>query len=242
MEQHEFNTGAIKPIEVYKEAWELIKDEYWMIFAIVIVGALIAGASMYIVMGPMMCGIYIAVLRKIDGGRADFNDLWKGFDYFGTSIPVVLAFAVPMFVYIFVLMITMYLPLIAGAMAGRGGESIALGSLLVLLVVDLIVVIAMVTIHSLILFSFPLIVDRQLSGMDAIRVSARAVMKNLGGIAGMIGLSFVCILVGYLALCIGVYLVIPLIMAANAVAYRKVFPKLEDRQFEPPPISAYGGG
>jgi hypothetical protein len=242
MDRHEFSTGAIRPFEVFQEAWDLIKDEYWLIFAITIVGMLIAGASMYILIGPMFCGIYLALLRKVDGNRADFNDLWKGFEFFGASIPVVLAVVVPMIIWMCVLFFTIYVPIIAAAMAGRGGEGIVIGSFFAVIVLDIVVAVLMTVVHSLLIFAFPLIVDRRLSGVEAIRVSAKAAMKNLGGIAGMIGVSFLCVLVGYLAFCVGVYFVMPLLMAAYTVAYRRVFPKLEDRQFEPPPISAYGGG
>jgi hypothetical protein len=42
-------------------------------------------------------------------------------------------------------------------------------------------------------------------------------------------------------LCIGIYLVIPLIFASNAVAYRKIFPSRDAGQFGPPPPKAYPG-
>jgi hypothetical protein len=43
-------------------------------------------------------------------------------------------------------------------------------------------------------------------------------------VAGLFGVGFVVALVGYLALCIGIYLALPLILASTAVAYRKIFP------------------
>ena len=110
-------------------------------------------------------------------------------------------------------------------------------------VFELVVAFIMVCFHTLLIFSFPLIADRKLGGIDAMKLSAKAVWHNLGGIASMIGVSFVVAIVGYLMLCIGVYLVLPLIMMSWAVAFRRVFPKIEDdRSHEPPPISAYGGG
>ncbi len=31
MQQDEFTTGAIQPVECFKEGWEIIKDEYWLL-------------------------------------------------------------------------------------------------------------------------------------------------------------------------------------------------------------------
>lgn len=72
--------------------------------------------------------------------------------------------------------------------------------------------------------------------------SARAVFRNLGGVAGLIGVNFVLVLAGYAALCIGVYFAIPIIIATNVVAYRRIFPRQNNLQFEPPPPGVYGGG
>jgi uncharacterized membrane protein len=91
-------------------------------------------------------------------------------------------------------------------------------------VVDVVVALVMVCFHSLLIFCFPLIVDRGLSSWDSIKLSARATFKNLGGIGGMIGLNFLMALAGLLLFCVGIYLVIPLLTASNLVAYRKVFP------------------
>ncbi len=106
--------------------------------------------------------------------------------------------------------------------------------------VDAVIAIVMVCIHSLLIFSFPLIVDRGLSSWDAIKLSARAALKNIGGIGGMIVVNFVLAVAGELAFCVGLYLAIPVITAANVVAYRKVFPK-RLTSFDPPPPTAYRG-
>jgi uncharacterized membrane protein len=72
-------------------------------------------------------------------------------------------------------------------------------------------------------FAYPLVVDRKLSGLDACRASARAVRGNLGGMLGLVLLNFALGLVGVLLCYIGALLVMPVGMAANAVAYRRVF-------------------
>jgi uncharacterized membrane protein len=73
------------------------------------------------------------------------------------------------------------------------------------------------------------------------KLSARAALKNKGGIAGMIAVNFVLVLAGELAFCVGLYLVIPVITAANIVAYRNVFPRQSPLSLDPPPPTAYQG-
>jgi uncharacterized membrane protein len=67
------------------------------------------------------------------------------------------------------------------------------------------------------------------------------VLKNLGGVGGLIVVNFALILAGELAFCIGIYLVIPIVTATQVVAYRKVFPRLGPGQFSPPPPGDYRG-
>jgi uncharacterized membrane protein len=71
--------------------------------------------------------------------------------------------------------------------------------------------------------------------------SARAVLKNIGGVVGLIVVNFGLVFLGYLALCIGIYFVIPIIIAGQLVAYRRVFPRLNPPNFNPPPPNIYRG-
>lgn len=224
----EFNTGAIKAVDCLREAWDLIKGDYWPLFAVSIVGGLIAGCTFYLLLGAMVCGIFTCYLKKIDGeGPVNFDDLWTGFKFLGPSALATVFFVVPMVVYLVVIFVTLYSPLITAAIMGeRTNQSVFLGMFAAALVVDVIVAIAMTCIHSLMIFTFPLIIDRKLSSWDAIKLSARAALKNVGGIAGLIGVNFGLIVVGLLAFCAGVYFVIPVMTATSLVAYRKVFPKL----------------
>jgi hypothetical protein len=226
METTEFTTGQIHPIECAKEGWQLIQDEYWILFAVSLVGAMIGGATMYVLIGAMICGIFGCYLKKIDGGRVAFEDLFKGFQFFWPSLGVTIAIVVPLVGWILLMFVTLYLPLITAAVVGdKGNGGAILGTFAVVLVIDLIVAVIMICFHSLLIFCFPLIVDRGLTSMESIKLSARAVMKNLGGVGGLIAVNFVMALAGELAFCIGLYLVIPIITVTNLVAFRKVFPK-----------------
>lgn len=241
MTNTEFRTGVINPIECLKEGFERVKRDYWLLFAIGLVGGLIGGATMYVLAGAMICGIFIAYLNAIDGRPVVFEDVWKGMPYLGQGLIAILVMVVPAVVYYIFVYITLVVAIFAGG--STAGEAGMLGGLVLVGVIDLIVLIVMVSFHTLLSFTFPLIVDRNLSAIDAMKTSARAVWQNLSGVAGIVGVNFVLMLIGMLALCIGVYFIIPIMAAANVVAYRKVFPALaQPTNFEPPPPGAYSGG
>ena len=48
-----YQANAVRPVECIKGGWNLIKDRYWLIFAMVLVGLLIASAIPFgILLGP----------------------------------------------------------------------------------------------------------------------------------------------------------------------------------------------
>lgn len=239
MQNTEFRKNAVRPLECYKEAWELIKNQYWLLLAITIVAMLIGGATMYVLLGAMLCGMYHCYFQAIDGGKVEFEGLFKGFGYFAPSLLVTILIVVPMLIVFAVI----YIPLIMAAMMGPRLSQDELAALFIATFgVDLVLTIVMVCLHTLLIFAFPLIVDRKLSAWQSVKTSAKAVWGNLSGIGGLIGLSFVASLVGYLAFCIGIYLVIPLIVASTAVAYRKIFPAKQNFDRPPSPSAFPGAG
>lgn len=221
MQNLEFRTGVIKPIECVREAWGIIKPDFFMLFAIMIVGVLISGATFYVLSGAMICGIHYVYLRRVDGKVSGFEDLWKGFTWFGSGLIVVLVVVIPIIAEIAVI----YVPVLMAALKGQGMSEDELWTALTgALIVDLILVVLITCLHTLIVFSFPLIVDRSFGGFTAMLTSARVVWKNLRGVAGLFAVEFVIAMLGALAMCVGIYLVLPLIITTNLVAYRKIFP------------------
>jgi len=235
----ESKTGVIHPVECYKEGWELIKDQYWLLFAVTLVGALIGVFSMYILLGAMICGIYFCYLQKIDGKTVSIDGLWVGFQKFLPSFVLMLLIMIPLVL----VYIVIYVPILMAAMMGSKLSSDELLQLFVgAIVVDTVLIVLMTCFHTLLLFSFPLIIDRNLGARQAIVTSAKAVWKNLGGIAGMIVVAFiVSIPVSILTCGLGAYFLMPIMFAGYALAYRKIFPSPDHRTFNPPPPSAFQG-
>jgi hypothetical protein len=232
----EFRRGVVRPIECVKEGFELIRGEYWLLFAIWLVGGVIGSITLLIAAGAMTCGTFYCYLRKIDGEPVNFDDLWKGMQWFLPGLVVMLVIVVPMIIVYAVI----YVPIVMSAVMGsRLSQDELLGLLIGAFAVDLVLIVIMICTHTLLIFTFPLIVDRNLGTVKAMTTSARAVIGNLGGVAGLFAVDFVLVLAGQLALCVGVYFVIPVIIAGNTVAYRKIFPREGGRLLEPPPPAAY---
>ncbi len=239
MQDIEIRTGVIKPIECVKEALEYLKSDYWLLFAIWLVGGIIGGATFFIAAGAMTCGTFYAYLRKIDGHQVAFDDLWKGMQWFVPGLVVMMLIVVPMIL----VYVVIYVPVLLATVMGSNLSQDELMSLIVAAIgVELILIFIMVCLHTLLIFSFPLIVDRNIGAVAAITTSSRAVFKNLGGVGGLIAVNFGLVIAGYAALCIGIYFVVPLIIATNVVAYRKVFPGSDERRYDPPPPNFYTGG
>lgn len=232
MQNTEFRTGVIKPVECYKEAWELIKNQYWLLLAITIIGMMIGGATMYVLLGAMVCGMFYCYFQAIEGKKVEIEGLFKGFSYFLPALLVTLVIVVPMIVVFSII----YVPMVIAAMSGsRMSESEFFAMLGTMLVFEVIFAVFMVCLHTLLMFAYPLIIDKNLSAWQAMKTSARAVWANLSGVVGLFVVGFAVSLVGYLAFCIGIYLVIPLIIGANVVAYRKIFPASGAANFNAPP-------
>jgi len=243
MRSAEFKTGVLRPVECFREGWEIIKDQYWMFFGITLVGILIAGFSMYILLGAMYCGIYYALLRKLNGQQAKFEDLFKGFQHFVPGLIASLVLIIPLFIYLIVTYASMFF-LMFSSMDSRGRidpsalfavYGVMFGGMLIFGIIFTII-------QAVSMFSYPLIVERHLSGKDALKTSAKAVWANLAGVAGFILVQFGLGLLGYLACGIGLYFVFPLMFAGVVAAYRKVFPPVNNQMFnQPPPPSAFQG-
>lgn len=241
---NEFKTGVIHPIECMKEGWELIKDQYLLIVGITFVGMLIAGIIPFgIGIGAMFCGIYYVLLLKMNGKQIEFGELFKGFNYFVPGLIASLVVIIPTIISVVIIYGSMA-AFIFSSMDSRGrfDETIIYGMFATLFVEGVIVALILGCLHALVMFAYPLIVDKNLNGLDAFKLSARAVWANLSGVVGIILVEFVMGIVGYMALGIGIYFVLPIMFAGVLVAYRKVFPFTQQFNHPSPPYAFQDAG
>lgn len=222
----QFNRGVIRPVECLKAGHELIRSQYWLFVGISAVGMIIAGVvPLGILMGPMMCGVYLTLFKQRRGQRIEFGDLFKGFDYFGESLIAALLHMVPIFIVLVPTYIIFYISMFAMMAASGGGSEpgLVLGFFGFWAIIWLVLIAILILISVAFTFAYPLIVDRRLGGFDAIKLSMKAAMANFWGLLGMILLSSLLTFCGVLLCYVGAFLVMPITFGAIAVAYEQVF-------------------
>lgn len=224
--QEGFRKRAVQPLICFKLGWNLIKDQYWMMVGVAFVGMLIGSlVPMGIVMGPMMCGIYLCLFSKMRGEKVSFDLLFKGFDFFAESLIATLIMIVPIILCLVPLYIVMILAMTMGAAGNCPADpSRVLSALLPILVVVIIFFFLFaLAVGVFFIFAYPLIADRKISGINAIKTSARAAWANLGGLAALLLINMALGLIGMCCCYIGAIFIMPVGFAALAFAYRQVF-------------------
>jgi len=227
----EFQRTPIRPVDCLTEAKQLMGDQYWPFFGITVVGTLIASfVPLGILMGPMMCGIYLCYFRRMRGEPVEFGMLFKGFDYFVESLVATLIMVGVMMV----VMLPVYCLFFAGFMGfashmerggGGGDEAAAIGMFGAMGVFYVLMLLLSLVAWVFFAFTYPLIVDRGLKAVPALKTSIRAAWANLGGMLGLVGLLFLISLVATLCCYVPCLFVLPFNLGALAIAYRRVFPE-----------------
>lgn len=238
----EFRAKAVEPIECLKSGWEMIKSQYWLFVGISAVGMLIGSVvPLGILMGPMMCGIYLTLFKHRRGQPIEFGDLFKGFDFFGESIIAALLHMIPMFVILVPTYIIFYVSMFAmmGASGGQPDSGVFLGFFAFFGAIWILVIAVLILISVAFSFAYPLIVDRRLSGLNAVKLSIRAALANFWRLLGLLLLTSLLNFVGVLFCYVGVIFVLPIGFAAISRAYEQVFGlsgEIQPNLPPPPPI------
>jgi uncharacterized membrane protein len=251
----QYASGAIDAGGCITNGWELVKRNYWLYFGIAIVAMLLAGCipcvSLFLV-GPITGGVYYVLFREMRGEPVDFGMMFKGFDKFLPLMVIGIIQSIPE-------MIGQGLRFSAdfgrGVSEGlnRGGSGadfyqnssdalpiLAGGLITIVIIIAVILILFGIVWRVLLFFSIPLALERDLGPIDAMKLSAKAATSNLGGLIVLIILEALMMIAGVIALCVGMFFVLPIIYAANAFAYRAVFPWVQQTFHNvPPPPDSY---
>ena len=223
-----FRRNAVEPVECIKGGWELIKNHYWLFVGMTLIAIMIGSAvPLGILLGPMMCGLYMSFFKVRRGEPIEFGTLFKGFDYFGQSVVAALLHTVPIIAIIVPAYLLFYVSMfVSMAAAGGGNEPNPAPFLGVMAMFGLFWIVVMLVILIITIgftFAYPLIVDRKLQGFDAVKLSFRAAFANFWRLLGMMLLTSLLSVLGVLACYVGVFFVMPIGYAAIAKAYEQVF-------------------
>lgn len=237
-----FRRNAVQPVECIKAAWALIKDQYWLFLGMCAVGLLVGSAvPLGILLGPMMCGIYMAFFKRMRNEPFEFGIIFKGFDFFGPSLVATLLHMIPVLAIVIPSYIVFYVAFVL-SMVAQGNDpnpAAMLGVMAMFAIFWLVMIVIIIFISVGFTFSYTLIVDRKLQAMDAVKWSFKAAIANFWGLLGMTLLTGLLAFVGVLLCYVGAFLVFPIQYGAIAVAYEKVFGLSDPNQIfsnlPPPP-------
>lgn len=225
----EFKRGVLRPLVCLSAGWQLIKDQYWVFWGMSFVGIVLGSmAPMGLLLGPMMCGLHLAFFRHSSGEAVRFEDLTKGFEYFMQSLIATLIQVIPMVVIVtpvYVISIFGFLGLMARAAntSNHGSPASLLPGLLIFAVMLVLIFALSLIVGTFFMFTYPLIVDKKLSGVDAVKLSIKAAQANIVSVFGLNVLLFALGIGGSLLCYVGAFLLLPVSMAARHVAYKQVF-------------------
>ncbi len=230
-----YNRKAVDPIECIKAGWELVKPHYWLFVGMAFIAYAIGQAVPLILMGPMMAGFYFVLFAARRREPIEFASLFKGFEFFGPSLVATLLHMLPVMAIIIPTYLLFYVSIFVAAAAQSQSQNPAgmLGVFFTFFLVMIVIFLLIIIISVGFTFAYPLIVDRRLNGLDAVKLSFKGAMANFWRLLGMMLLTGVMVTVGMAFCIVGMFLVLPISYAAIAAAYEQVFGLKNQREFAP---------
>ena len=236
-----YNRKVVDPVECIKAGWELVKPHYWLFVGMTFVAFFVGAAVPFgILMGPLMCGIYLTCFARRRREPIEFGLLFKGFDFFVPSLIATLLHVLPIVAILIPTYVLFYASIVLAVVTqGDNPNPIALLGVLGTFALIMLVVVVLIIIVSIgFTFAYPLIVDRRLKGWDAVKLSFKAAMANFWRLLALGLLTGVMAMVSMAFCYVGMYLVLPISYGAIASAYEQVFGLAharEDSNLPPPP-------
>lgn len=220
---------SVQPFSRLSRAKAILGDQYLTYVAVCFVALLIGGIVPIVLIGPMMCGMFVCFRERMLGRPGGFDGIFKGFDKFAESliaslVQTAISMVVIIPVYMVFAFVIMFLILgidnaqngppsagfLFGILAAYGGLFLTLGVLIALISVPFT-------------FVFPLVIDKNMQAMEAIGASWKAAKMNFMGIFYMHLLHM--FIAGIAALCcyLPAFLFMPLAFGATYTLYQDIF-------------------
>jgi len=166
--------------------WELVKADIGTYVLLAVVFTVLSAVVPVIIQGPLIAGFHIFCMKKILGRRAEFADLFTGFNYFVPTL--VASLVISLFVF-------------AGTL---------------LCVIPGLVVAAMYK------FTYLFIVDKRMDFWPAMQASHAVVRNDYFGFTMFLLLMVLVDMLGALCCIVGIFVAVPVTLAAITVAYREI--------------------
>jgi hypothetical protein len=236
----QFNSGAVRPLQCFSDGWQLIQGQYFLFVAMCLIIIVLVSCIPFagIVYGAWMAGIYYALLGLTRGEPASFNAISKGFSQFSQAFIVALLSGLPfVFVGIGAKLMELRFDEIEKTYPVEVPDEILTEQMIYIVALVLVFVFFHLITGLIFGFAYQLVVERNLSGWQATKLSLRASNANFGGVLGLVLIEIGLGALGVMLCCIGIGFVMPISKAAWTVAYRQVFPAPPAGQVQYPPFA-----
>ena len=219
---------------VISRSWRLVAGNFWPCFGVTLLCYLIIlGASQIpfaalFVQAQIMAGLNWYFLKQFRGATATLNDGFAGFHrgygqlllymFIMTAIifGVIMAIAVPAAILI---------PLLSSASKAGGSSFLVIG---IISAVGIPVLLGVSYLYTCWMFAPILILDKGLKATAAMKLSRRVVQMHFWKIVGLFLAFLLLFLLGFLALIVGVLVVLPVAFAAMSRLYADIFDETGD--------------
>lgn len=204
--------------------WELVKNNFWISIGVVVLvyvcllaGSFIpcvGGVIQLIIQGPLMGGMYWFFLKLIRRQEATVGDAFAGFS----------SGFLQLFLVTLVSGLLVAVALIPGGIIAFIGVS--LGSDLTPFIIGIGVLFALIPavyLNVCWIFGLPLVMDKKIDFWPALELSRKIVSMHWLNVFLLLLVCFLVVVAGFLALCLGVLVAAPVVMAAIAYAYEDIF-------------------
>lgn len=259
MNNIQYNGESLQPMDAISEGWNVASSNYGLLLGISVVALLIlmvVGCIPFVgffIVGPMMTGVYYCFLKQMDNEPVEFGMMFYGFNKFVPTMVLGLISSIPGILSTILQWVFRLSTLMSDGPPRRSGDFYQAGApsidqilrnlppifwffTIFIVVVGFIVGVSMY-------FVYQLQAEHELSIGETIRLSAIAAWSNIGWVIIFGILQGLIALAGLIALCIGIFFVLPILYASHAVAYRQLFPRIAPIiPNTPPPPTSYEGG
>lgn len=232
---------AVEPFECIRAGYSLIVTDGRLgpamgLFGLLFVSMLIPYGSI-VLLGPAMCGFYYVIFKWIREEEAGPKEIFKGFEWmwesFAATLITVFISAAITFPLIALMVGFGYLLLAPTILAG-GTPS---GGLIAVVIIGGYgsILFCSMLVRILLAFTYPLIAERGLQPLDAIKWSFRGASAHIPGLFALAVLNGLISFVGFLFCVVPGLLYVPIAIASMAFAHVKIFGLADEpsyRQFE----------
>ncbi len=219
---------------VLSRTWNLVKGNFWpclgvtLLCYLVLIGSqqipILGILAVFLVQPQIMAGLNWYFLKQFRGEAATLNDGFEGFrrGFAQQAIYMLIVTAVILGgMLVCAIPLALYIPAIVSVSSKEGGTPGILSFVPLVLLVPVLLAMFYFTLSWM--FTPLLILDRGLNATAAMKLSRRVVHLHFWKILGFFAVLMMLSLLGLLALCVGILVVLPIAFASVSRLYEDIF-------------------